>query len=299
MSGHFGNKRAIDTYRSKMKWLVGSLVSTIAILLTSVILIAMKQAPETKVIETEKPIEAKTTVDILVTNSRIEQGQSIASSILSSVPVNLDEMPMAAIRSKDVASVIGKFTSKMILANTPLMLDDIEETQPVKAFTIPTGYRAISINVDPRTAVGGFVTPGSRVDVMMTFKHRGERKITTLAHFVKVLSIGENTQNVQHSQISLKGTTATLLVKEQEAMKIELARNMGSLSLSLLGDSASPSDSKPSSPVGFGVFLGAPEIDTPEVAYDGTMYSSDPKTGRNVRYVLENGKWKVDRSYLQ
>jgi len=293
---NFGKRTVLDNYRSKMKWLVGTLVSVIVILITSVVLIAMKHSPEKTIEQKEAKKEIETTVDILVTNGRIEHGQAIDANMLSSVPISIDKMPMAAIRAKDVSSVINKFASKMVLANTPLMLGDLDEKPPFKPITIPAGYRAISINVDPITAVGGFVTPGSRVDVMMTFRHRGKRKITTLAHFVKVVSIGQNTANVHHTQVSRKGTTATLLVQEKEARKIELARNIGSLSLALLGDAATPGDAKPSAPMDEGKIFGFTE-EKAEIANDGVMYASDPRTGRNVRYVLNRGRWAIDKDF--
>ena len=128
----------------------------------------------------------------------------------------------------------------------------------------------------------------------------GNTGFATIARFVKILSVGGQTSAVGERAIVGGSTTITLLVTEKDAKKIELARTLGALSLSLVGDEETKQTSDQPDTITIQDLIGTPvqKKEAPvEVANDGVMYTSDPRTGRQLRYVLRKGRWQLDRSF--
>ena len=107
------------------------------------------------------------------------------------------------------------------------------------------GMRAVTIKTDEIAGVGGFVTPGDRVDVVLT-RDAGEIEevsknaagaagstITTeiVVDNAKVLTVGQAADERQ--TVPQIVNSVTIEVSIEGAQKIALARNIGSLSLSL------------------------------------------------------------------
>lgn len=192
------------------------------------------------------------------------------------------------------------FAKRLINANMPIVRDDIDDNPPLNLLQIPPGYRASTITVDSRSGVEGFAKPNSRVDVLWTYTQDGRKKVATIARFVKVLSVAGATQ-AEGQKVSVNskgGTTVTLLVTEKDAKKIELARTLGAISLSLVGEQETGTKSNEPDTITIQDLIGRPAVtEVAEVANDGVMYTSDPRTGRQLRYVLRNGRWSLDRSF--
>ena len=164
------------------------------------------------------------------------------------------------------------------------------------SFIIPPGYRAVTIIVNSRSGVEGFAKPNSRVDILWTYNQGGKKNVATISRFVKVLSVSGQTNAVQNARVAVgaKGTTVTLLVTEKDAKKIELARSLGALSLSLVGDQEIRTATGEPDTVTIQDLIGRPANNQPtEVSNDGVMFTTGPD-GRQVRYVLQNGRWAVD-----
>jgi pilus assembly protein CpaB len=87
---------------------------------------------------------------------------------------------------------------------------------------LPEGQRAMAIRVNPETLVGGFVLPGSRVDVIATFANStGEVTAETIMQNVLVLAV-DMILNREDKQAML-GSTVTFAVKPEEAMRLSVA----------------------------------------------------------------------------
>lgn len=120
----------------------------------------------------------------------------------------------------------------------------------VLAASMEPGMRAVAIKVSAQAMVGGFIGPGDRVDVVVTYKvHLGsasevaEEKVSkhaseTVLENVRVLAIDQAAR--KEDDKAKVGRTVTLEVDGKGAEKIALASEMGELSLSLraLGDTS-------------------------------------------------------------
>ena len=98
---------------------------------------------------------------------------------------------------------------------------------------IEDGYRATAIRTNVSSSVAGFILPGDRVDVLLTFTPLNTtRKLTNIIlQDVRVLAIDQLSDESQGGAII--GSTATLEVKPVDSQKLALAQGTGQLSLVL------------------------------------------------------------------
>lgn len=102
---------------------------------------------------------------------------------------------------------------------------------------IPPGMRAVSVKVNDVVAVGGFVTPGTRVDVLLTGNPErgsdpGKVSTTTVLQNIQVLAAGTKLQTNPDGEAE-KVPVITLLVSPEDAQKLTLASSEGKIQLSL------------------------------------------------------------------
>jgi pilus assembly protein CpaB len=123
---------------------------------------------------------------------------------------------------------------------------------------IPNGMRAVSVRVNEVVSVAGFVTPGTRVDVLLTGTPEGgnDQQTTTVLQNVRVIAAGHT---LEHSATGEAQNTAviTLLVSPDDAQRLTLASSQGHIQLAL----RSPLDTKQddvASSSARGLYKGAP-----------------------------------------
>ena len=306
MATRFGGVSPAKAYATKVKWLVAGMATIIGVLLFTVIMIvnsseARKDDVPTAVVDSPAAVANPTRADILVANRRIEQSERLEEHMFAFVEMDENKVPIAALRRKDLPSVVGKFSSRLIDPNVPVLVDALSETKPINPLNIPAGYRAVTITVDARTGVEGFAKPNTRVDVLWTFTQDGRQKVASIVRFTKILSVGGLTgTEANKANINGNQTTVTLLVSEKDAKKIELARTLGSLSLSLVGEQEQGAKDSDPDAISIQDLIGRPaneDSQPEEVASDGVMYTADPRSGKQMRYILKNGRWQQDRNY--
>jgi len=99
---------------------------------------------------------------------------------------------------------------------------------------IPPGMRAVSVRVNEVVSVAGFVTPGTRVDVLLTGSPGGssDQQTTTVLQNVAVLASGHT---LERSASGDPQNTAviTLLVTPDDAERLTLASSEGHIQLAL------------------------------------------------------------------
>lgn len=304
MATRFGATPA-HTYATKVRWLVGCLVTLIAVLVIAFVIVAQNPpAVGTEVASAPQPNVAiqSGALEVLVPVSRLEQGVRLEEHLFTGQMIEESKLPMGVIRRRDLPMVVGKYAARLIVPGAPLVTDDISNSPPINLLNIPPGYRAVTITVDATTGVEGWAKPNSRVDVLWTFTQSGKQKVANLVRFTKILSVGGATSSEGARAPVNAQTTVTLLVTEADARKIELARTLGKLTLSLVGSEEPGIDRGGEGNTALSIedLIGKPaenQAFPQEPTADGVMYSTDPKTGRQVRYVLTRGKWTLDRTF--
>lgn len=99
---------------------------------------------------------------------------------------------------------------------------------------IAEGYRAVAVRISDVSGAGGFILPGDKVDVLLTLSVTNNRLDTVtniLLQNIRVLAIDQEADESTGGAIVAKA--ATIEVLPEDAQRIALATNIGTLSLSL------------------------------------------------------------------
>lgn len=303
MATRFGAASPARTYFAKVRWLVGGMLSLIAMLTCALIIIAWpkEESPDppsaTDQVAIASPVRE---IQVLIATQRVETGEELKPYMFTVSSVLEDQVGPRTVYAKDKDAVWDKYAQHMINAGQPLLFDDISDFKPLHLIEIPPGYRLTTIRADARQLVDGYATPNSRVDLLWTYKDRGQKRISTLIPAAKIASV-KGLVNVQgRVQInSSEKPTVTLLVTEKDAKRIELARSDGTLSLSLLGRGEVPTSDRNVDTLTLAQLKNPNPLpeEIAETIYNGVMYTTDPY-GNPVRYVLdERGRWKRDTNF--
>jgi len=106
--------------------------------------------------------------------------------------------------------------------------------RPTLSRQVEDGMRAISIRVDDVVGVAGFVLPGDRVDIMLTRRvGGGSNNLVNEVLLQNITVLGINQTADQAADQPIVGRTATVEVTPEQAQKLVLAQQAGSLSLAL------------------------------------------------------------------
>lgn len=114
--------------------------------------------------------------------------------------------------------------------------------RPILSRKLAAGMRAFSVRINDVSGVAGFILPGDRVDVMVTrqvdgsgglaFGGGGSGLVTdTILQNVTVLGIDQ--LSAENTEEPVVGKSATFEVTPEDAQKLALASQVGTLSLSL------------------------------------------------------------------
>lgn len=139
---------------------------------------------------------------------------------------------------------------------------------------ITNGMRAVSVRVNEVVSVAGFVTAGTRVDVLLTGTPTGanEEETTTVLQNVLVLASGHTLERTSTGEAQ-NTAVITLLVTPEDAEKLTLASSQGHIQLAL----RNPLDTRSAD-------VGA----TPaRVLYKGALPPPQPVTHTPVHHAVE------------
>ncbi len=190
---------------------------------------------------------------IVVASEPMSFGTKIESAKLAEIPWPEDAMPEGAFKSiEEVFEKGERVAVAPMVKNEPVLLSKLSGPDGKAALSnlLEPGMRAVSIKIDEIVGVGGFITPGDRVDVVLTREsesatgNKASENLGTqvVLENVKVLSVGQDADETS-ADPQLVGS-ATLEVSVEGARKIALARSVGSLTLTL----RSPADNSPFDP---------------------------------------------------
>jgi pilus assembly protein CpaB len=191
------------------------------------------------------PVAQLQTVDVLVAKGDIGLGQAVKPDDLqwqtwpaasaSGTFIKRNERPEAT------KEVTGSIARAPFIAGEP-----IREPKLVKAdgsgfmaAILPSGMRAVSTEITPETAAGGFILPNDRVDVVLTRREKNPEKggadiisSEVVLSNVRVLAIDQAPKE-QEGKNAVVGRTTTLELKPEQVETLQRSRQMGTLSLAL------------------------------------------------------------------
>lgn len=212
----------------------------------------IKSAANARVQEVSVPVAAEQPAvafkTIVVANQPLRYGMVLERAQLTEIAWPQEALPQGAFATIDEAlAEAGRVVLSPVEVNEPVLLAKLSgpNGRATLSNLLSPGMRAVTIKTDEVAGVGGFVTPGDRVDVVLTRDAGAIQEVernadgaagSTIATEVvvenaKVLSAGQGAdERATGPQVV---SSVTLEVTTEGARKIALARNVGQLSLSL------------------------------------------------------------------
>ena len=195
------------------------------------------------------PVAKIDTDDVLVAAGPLPLGKVLTPADLSWEPWPRKLIADNAIRRSQAADAIDTMTGALVrssfIKGEPMRAEKIVRSSGsgILAAMLPSGYRAVAINIDTQGAnsAGGFILPNDRVDVIHTLTkvdparaNLGEPRFAseTLLTNIRVLAIGQNIQERNGERV-VTGSNATLEVDPRQAELLVLAQRSGQISLAL------------------------------------------------------------------
>ncbi len=189
-------------------------------------------------------------VNVLTAKSEIPANTRVEPEMLEWQSIPEEYIHPSAV--KDKSAITETVTRTELVPGEQLLMDKLitgENYEDVLSHLVEPGYRAVSIPINKVVAVSNLVSPGDKVDVIATLdldldlskpededKDEGKTESVTLTTYVlqnlKVLALGTH-KDPAREVTEGDTSTLTLSVKPQEAPKLVLASERGSIRLLL------------------------------------------------------------------
>lgn len=172
--------------------------------------------------------------EVIVAANDLQVGSKIDEHDIKIIKIPQSALPEGAPRRRsDVIGhgVIIPISKGEFILSTKLAGENAGAGLPA---LIPNGMRAVSVRVNEVVSVAGFVTPGTRVDVLLTGTPTGanESETTTVLQDVLVLASGHTLERTSTGEAQ-NTAVITLLVTPDDAEKLTLAASQGHIQLAL------------------------------------------------------------------
>ena len=127
--------------------------------------------------------------------------------------------------------LVGRIVLYPLAAGEPILERQLASQGAGIGLTIkiPDGMRAISLRSDEVVGVAGFLLPGTHVDVLVTLRPTNSDPVTsTVLQDAQILATGQKTEPDPEGKPTT-ATVVTLLVKPEDAERVDLAATQGTV----------------------------------------------------------------------
>jgi pilus assembly protein CpaB len=184
-------------------------------------------------------VKPPATTLVVAAKANIKLGAILNADNLTTVEI-AGTPPKGAILEKNKNSAVGRGVLSDLYEGEPIIENRLAAVGSGGglAATIPQGMRACAVKVDEVVNVSGFVTPGMRVDVLISGRPPGQTSTTqgtesrTLLQNIQVLSAGTDYQKDAEGKAKAV-QVVNLLVTPEQAELLSLASNQVKIQLVL------------------------------------------------------------------
>ena len=173
---------------------------------------------------------------VVVASRDIPEGSSVDRLALTLASWPALSVPAGAYSTID--SVVGRVTRVNIFNGEAIVPGRLAPsgTGPGLELKIPPGQRAMAVRINDVAGISGLIQPNSRVDVLVTLTEAstGKQVAKVFMENMRVLSVGTEIQRDASGKPNT-ATTVTLGVTPDEAERLAVAMNTGSIQLVLRG----------------------------------------------------------------
>ena len=194
---------------------------------------------ETQLRDQIKEEQTRNQVAVVVAKADLPVGTAVSVNNMATRQVPRDYVYPETILPAAFDGVSGQTLVKPLGKGQPLLRAYLSEGGAAGlSDKIKPGRRAVAINVDEVSSLNGLVLPGDHIDLMLTSRSNGT--IVPLLQGVRVLATGAQVAPKDGSQpgedkFGLRYATLTLDVAPQDAERVILARERGTLTAVLRG----------------------------------------------------------------
>ena len=179
------------------------------------------------------------TVKVLVAKTALGYGATLQQENLQWVEWPRAVVPPGSFTS--VEALLGekgdqrRIVLRAIEPGEPILEGKITKfgESPRMSMNLGAGMRAVSIKIDAVSGVAGFVVAGDRVDILLTRTQQGQLVSSVILQDITIIAVDQSA-NSETTRARL-GSTVTVEVNTVQAQKLALARQVGTLSLTLRG----------------------------------------------------------------
>jgi pilus assembly protein CpaB len=185
----------------------------------------------------EVEVTEQTMVELIIANRNVALGQIIEPHLLSTISWPVASVPPGAFTDMTLLLPVQGGEPRRVrraISEGELLLENRVSDFGEKVTIVQTlaeGHRAMAIEVNAETAVGGFVTPGDFVDIVMTHGRNETLRAVTILQNVRVIGVDQDSD--ERSDAPEIANTVTVEVSPEEGQRLALAQEAGTLSLSL------------------------------------------------------------------
>lgn len=210
---------------------------------------------------------------VVVATRAIGFGESLTPDLLRVQPWPTEARPQGSFQTVGQVTAQRRVALGPIAANEPVLTSRISGPGGRASLSgvIRTGMRASTIRVNDVFGVAGFVLPGDFVDILVTREDgprdaaQQNKRTDVLLRSVRVLAVDQLANENKNDPVVAKA--ATIEVTPEQAQKLALAAEVGTLSLALRGTADPLAGSDERAP---------PTVRTADLRLDGTPQAAPP-----------------------
>lgn len=187
-----------------------------------------------RTLQTKASANSEPSIPVVVSASDLQVGARVGDRDVKVAKFPASLVPVGAFKAP--SQVVGRgvilpITKGEFLLPNKLAAENAGAGLPA---LIPPGMRAVSVRVNEVVSVAGFVTPGARVDVLLTGNptSSNEPQTNTVLENVEVVAVGQKLERNTTGDAQ-SAPVITLLVSPDDAQKLTLASTQGKIQLSL------------------------------------------------------------------
>ena len=175
-------------------------------------------------------------VPVVVAAKDIPEGAAIDRVLVTTAMWPKTTIPAGAYSSID--SVVGRVVRVNVFVGEPIVPGRLAPTGtgPGLELKIPAGQRAMAVRINDVAGIAGMIQPNSRVDILVNIGDPSTNKQVAKLFMenMRVLAIGTEIQR-DASGKPISAPTVTLAVTPEQAERLAVAMNQGTIALVLRG----------------------------------------------------------------
>jgi pilus assembly protein CpaB len=190
-----------------------------------------------RVLEQTREAHKVPTQPVVVAARDVPEGERLDRLALAVSQWPQGTIPVGAFSTPD--SLVGRVTRVAVFRGEAIVPGRLAPpgTGPGIEVKIAPGKRAMAVKINDVVGLNGLIQPNSRVDVLVTLKEdmaQNKQRAKLFMSNMRVLSVGTQVERGDDGK-PVNGTTAALEVTPDEAERLAVAMNQGTIQLVLRG----------------------------------------------------------------